>query len=227
MIIGVSGKARVGKNQFCDYLIECFQVRHRRNFTEMAFAYELKKMCQDHFDLSDEQLWGDEKEINDKRFPCPDRQGAPPYCLGNRGDGKGLEYMQERKFWTPREIMQEFGGFYRRMRNDYWVYNLDKSMKAKGHEDVTITDVRHINECEYVKNNQGVLIRVVRPDAGYIHGMNHESETALDSVPDNYFDIEINNHGTLEDLYGAAEDASDAIVIIDNMIKKGRIEVNG
>jgi len=227
MIVGISGKARSGKDQFGEYLQACFLRKHRRTFTPMAFAAELKNMCKEHFDLSDEQLWGDEKEINDKRYRHPDRQGALPFCLGNRGDGKGLEVLQERKFWTPREIMQELGSFYRRINYDFWVESLGKTMEKRGINDVIVTDVRHINECEFVKKRQGVLIKVVRPDAGFIHGMDHESETALDDRPEDYFDIEINNHGTLEDLHDAAKDASDAVITIEKIIKKGRIEING
>jgi len=207
MICGIIGKARVGKNQFADYLQDCFLLRHRRSFTPMAFAAELKNMCQDHFDLSDDQLWGDKKEIPDERY------NKPAFPNGH--------------YWTAREIMQELGSFYRRIHGQFWVESLGKTMDKRGIEDVIITDVRHINECEFVRNRQGVLIRVKRDDADEIHGMEHESETALDGLGDNYFDMEINNNGTLKNLYGAAEDASDAIIIIENITKKGRIEVNG
>ena len=212
ILAGVSGKARSGKDQFADYLQECFLHRHRRSFVKMAFATELKNLCKEYFDLSDEQLWGDDKEKPDRRYLHPDRQGTS---------------LEEIKFWTAREIMQEVGSFYRKINYDFWVDYLSKQIERRGIEDIIITDVRHVNECEYIKNNQGVLIKVVRPNACKIHGMSHESETALDNMPENYFDMEIDNSGTLEDLYGAAKGASDAIIIMENMIKKGRIEVNG
>ena len=223
MISAISGKARSGKNQFAEYLIECLKERHQRDFKEVAFATQLKTMCKNHFKLTYDQLWGDDKEKPDIRYFHPDRQGIPPYCLGNREDGKGLEYIEERKFWTPREIMQELGGFYRRIDYNFWVTALDKYLKKEVIKDAIITDVRHVNECEYVKKNQGVLIKVIRENADKIHGMDHESETALDDRPEDYFDIEINNSGTLEDLYTAAEETSDAIIMIENMINKGRI----
>jgi len=211
MIIGVHGKARSGKDQFGEYLIECLKERHQRNFEHTAFAKQLKMMCKEHFELSDDQLWERGKNIRE----TPDERFFKSSVTVNNKEYK--------EFWTPREIMQHLGGFYRRIDYDFWVKTLDRYLKKTGLKDVIITDVRHINECEYVKDNQGVLIKVIRENADKIHGMQHESETALDDRPEGYFDIEINNSGTLEDLYGAAEDTSDAIIMIENMIKKGRV----
>lgn len=196
MIIGLVAKARGGKDQFGEYLIECFRERHQAVFTHIAFATQLKMMCKMHFGLSDYQLWGDEKEIPDERFD-----------------------KDECTYWTAREIMQELGSFYRRIKNDYWVEALDNEIKKHTYDNVIITDTRHINECEYIKKNNGLLIRITRNEVGQIHGMDHESETALDDYTG--FDIEIDNSGTLEDLYRAAEDTTNTILILERMMKKG------
>lgn len=221
MIIGVTGKARSGKDTFAEYLTECLKERHQRDFKHAAFAAQLKSMCQEHFELSDEQLWGDKKEVDDKRFPRYGNinwSGATFRC-GSLSDSLG--------YWSSREIMQELGGFYRRIDRDFWVKALNLHLVKNDIKDAIITDVRHINECQYIKINKGVLIKISRSGVAEIHGMEHESETALDGFSNDYFDIEINNVGTLEDLYGAAEDTSDAIIIIENMIKKGRIVEDG
>lgn len=213
MIIGLVGKARSGKNTFGEYLIECFKNRHNRYFEELAFAGVLKDMCMSQFDLSWDQLYGDLKEEPDDRYRKVIH--TRPFCAG-LGKGELPDYR-----WTPREIMQELGSFYRKIDYDYWVRALDRNAKDLGFDDIIITDVRHVNEAEYVKDNRGILIQVKRKELQEIHGMDHESETALDNVPEGYFHIEINNDGTLEDLYSAAEDASDAIIIMENMINKG------
>jgi len=218
MIIGIVGKARSGKDTFAEFLKECFEKRHNRNFEEMAFAGVLKDMCTSQFDLSWDQLYGGLKEEPDERYKKPP-EPTRPFC-GGLGKSELPDYR-----WTPREIMQELGAFYRKIDYNYWVRALDKNLKELDLKDVIITDVRHVNESEYVKNNNGILIKIKRKKLQEIHGMNHESETALDDVPDDYFHIEINNAGTLEDLYDVAEDASDAIIIMENMIKKG--ETNG
>ena len=114
MIIGLHGKARSGKDQFGEYLITAFNHK-QRYFEHMAFATQLKNMCKEHFELSDDQLWERGKNIRetpDSRFV---KQGFPDgHC------------------WTPREIMQELGSFYRRINYDYWVYALDKEAKKRG-----------------------------------------------------------------------------------------------
>jgi hypothetical protein len=200
MIIGICYKARVGKDTFGGFLKECFEDRHDRYFETTAFAFMLKCMCMEHFDLTYEQLYGDRKEEQDKRYP------------------KRLTGFSN---WTSREIMQEIGSFYRKIDYNYWVRKLDAHIKDSGFEDVIITDVRYKNEAEYVKNNGGVLIHIKRSSVDKIHGMTHESETSLDDLPSDYFHIEIQNDGTLEDLYDIAEDTSDAIIIMENMIKRG------
>ena len=72
-LIACCGKKQVGKNTFAD---EC------KGFIQYAFAKPLKDTCKVLFLLSDEQLYGNLKEIQDKRW------------------GK-----------SPREIMQQFGKY--------------------------------------------------------------------------------------------------------------------
>ncbi len=221
MIIGIHGKARSGKDRFGDYLVEIFANRHNEFFLKVCFANQLKQMCMEHFDLSDDQLWERGKnirEVPDARFV---KSGSIDDAI-YMGDADLVEY------WTPREIMQELGSFYRKIRGDYWVYDLDKEIKSMMNrepknrvDNFIITDVRHINECEYVKENNGITIRITRDSTEEIHGMDHESETALDNY--NGFDIEIDNNGTLEDLYGIAMSTVDTILIIERLMKKGEV----
>ncbi len=213
MIIGISGKARSGKDQFADYLEDAFSKYHDIEFAKVAFADELKTMCMTAFGLDHDQLWGDRKE-EETKFQKP---GFPQGVAADYWDGRKLPPW----YWTAREIMQVLGSFYRSIDYDYWVKQLIKSIKHAGFDNVIITDVRHINECEYIKEN-GVLIKVVREDVSKIHGMDHESETALDNREKGYFDIEINNNETLDKLYQAAGHAADAIIRLENMRKQGR-----
>lgn len=78
MVIGIAGLARSGKDTAADYLVKNY------DFTKIAFANELKKMCEVNFDLKHDQLHGDYKDIIDRRY--------------NK---------------TPREIMHLTGQFYR------------------------------------------------------------------------------------------------------------------
>lgn len=210
MIIGVLGKARSGKDQFGEYLIEAFEEHYSRKFFKVAFAGELKNMCAEHFGLTKAQLWGDKKEIADNRFPRPKWK--------HESEGTMI-------YWTPREIMQAIGSFYRSIDHDFWVKALDKHLvRMSPCQDFVVTDVRHLNECSYIKSKGGILAKVFREDATKIHGMEHESETALNDFED--FDFEINNNGTLEDLKQSARDCVFMIVSVENLMKKGRI-ING
>jgi hypothetical protein len=208
MILGLHGLARSGKDTFGEYLLERLDKKYHRSFQHMAFATQLKNMCKDHFELSDDQLWESGKNIREK----------PDLRFSKRIDGCSSDPSD---YWSPREIMQELGSFYRKINYDYWVYALDRESKKQGFEDIIITDVRHINECEYVKKNNGVLIKTVRPVVQKIHGMDHESETALNDYTD--FDITINNGGTLDDLYTAADTTADAIITMEKLMNKGEV----
>lgn len=212
LILGVVGKARVGKDTFGKYLRDVFLSQYNREFKTTAFAHRLKQMCLEHFNLNREQLWGDSKEIPTKF--------NKPNSITNIMGSTDLDINN----WTPREIMQELGSFYRRVDHNFWVRKLDENWKYNNCPDTIITDVRHINECEYVKEH-GILIKIVRDDAADIHGMTHESETALDGKSDDYFDIVINNNGTLDDLQIAAYNAAKVIITLEQ-IKEGR-QYNG
>jgi len=210
MIVGVSGKARSGKDQLAKYLIEIFKSKYDREFYHIAFAAELKNMCKFQFGLDDDQLYGDKKEIEivDKHFLKYTMGGDPEYSV----------------YWTPREIMQELGAFYRKINYDFWVIALRKWMEdleRKGHKDYIITDVRHINEAEFIKKENGFLIRIIRESENKIHGIDHESETGLDAYKD--FDMIVENNGSLEDLKKASHNIVDAILLIEKLSKDRRI----
>lgn len=183
MLIGISGKARSGKDTFADFLVDIFYSQFNRKFKTMAFADELKYLCKIQFGLSYEQLWGDSKEKIDYRY--------------RKQDGG---------FWTAREIMQAVCEFYRSVDADYWVKALDQSIKNSMDKDIIITDVRYPNEFNYVRENDGILVRIYRVGGPYINNAYHLSERALDNFSDNLFDIVIHNDKTLDYLYSVAQE---------------------
>lgn len=214
LIIGVAGRARVGKDIFTNYLVNILSSEHNREFKTTAFAHRLKQICLEHFNLNREQLWGNDKEIPDNRYRKNDITKS--YC-----EGLGKSELSS-PYWTPREIMQNMGTFYRSIDANFWVRKVDENWKYSNCPDLVITDVRMPNECEYVKSN-GLLIKVVREDASAIHNMAHESETSLDTKSDDYFDIVVDNNGTLEDLQIAAYNTAKMILELEQLKEKGRI----
>jgi len=192
MIVGVSGKARSGKNVFAEMLAEELYKRTGQAYVMMAYADELKEMAQKELGLTWDQLWGDDKEVKDKRYMkwLPEDEVYVP--------------------WTAREIMQSLGDFYRGFDPQYWVKRLFKKIKEKEYENVIITDVRFPNEVDLVVENGGYHIRVNRPIDNKIHGKAHASETSLDAPYK--VDFSIVNSGTLDDLRKLAGDVANGMI---------------
>ena len=222
LVIVLSGKARSGKDTFALMLAEELNKTHYPPFVMMAYAHELKIRCQQDFDLSYEQLWGEDKEVYDQRYPKI--RGPLPYCIGNRDDGKGLEVLDERNHWTGREIMQDYGQFFRTIDNDFWVKNLFKVIDDKEYSNVIITDGRHKNEIDAVCNrDNGYHIRVERKSIDYrVHGMDHISETALDEGYRIDFTV-VNNKG-LDELKQTAKDVAKFLINSEKISKKLNIK---
>ena len=205
MIIGITGKARSGKDTFAKFFAEAlFDVTGRR-FILMAYATELKKRVQKDFDLSYDQLWGDDKEVFDKRYIKYDTK---PYssCLGNPELPGG--------YWTAREILQAYGQFFRTIDYDFWVKALFNTISENEFENVIITDVRHPNEAEPIRNGGGYIIKVIRENKDKIHGEEHISETAMD---DYKADFDINNNQELDGLLRRAKDTVDIILELEKL----------
>ncbi len=222
-LIIVSGHARVGKDSFALMLAEELNKTQYPPFVMMAYAHELKLRCQQDFDLSYEQLWGEDKEVYDQRYPKT--RGSLPFCGGNRNDGKGLEVLEERKHWTAREIMQEYGQFFRQIDNDFWVKHLMRLIEDKEYVNVIITDGRHKNEIDAVCNRAGGYhIRIERSGKDEVHNKQHISETALDEGYRVDFTV-VNNKG-LDELKQTAKDVAKFIINSEKISKKLNMKEN-
>lgn len=195
MIIAVSGKARSGKDTFSRMLAEELFDLTRVRFVMMAFAHGIKTRTQKDFDLSYEQLWGDEKETIDTRYPKPEK----------------TEFTQS-KFWSGREIMQAYGEFFRSIHPDFWVKDLFDVADEKGYKNIIITDVRHGNEVEAVRSRDGYLIKVEsgREDMPKVFSNKHISETALDDFDE--YDFTVSNNGGLDVLNQSAKDVANFLM---------------
>jgi len=198
MIIGISGKARAGKDTFANMLAERLSEKGYGVFILMAWAHELKLGVQREFDLSYAQLWGDKKEVEDKRYP--------------KSDGSG--------YWTGREMMQEYGQFFRTIEPDFWVRKLFNVVDDKEYENIIITDSRHPNEVDAITERGGYHVKIVRPEKEKVHNEQHISETALDK--DYKVDIKVVNEGTLTDLQKKADVVVKTIMSIESLRKSSK-----
>lgn len=197
MLIGIVGKARVGKDTFAIVLAEELFKLTKQRYVLMAYAHELKIRVQKDFDLSHEQLWGADKEKQDLRYAKQ---------LGGFFSSNPVDY------WSAREILQSYGEFYRSIDYDFWVNNLFEVIEDREYKKVIITDVRHTNETIPIIDRGGVLIKIVR-DADKVaptHGQDHISETAMDTFTN--IDIVIENNSTIEEFKYSIKEVAKLLV---------------
>ena len=170
MIIGLGHKARVGKDETGKYLQRYY------HFTQAAFADKLKHAAMEIFDLTYDQVYGDNKEDIDPRWND-----------------------------TPRHMLQTTGTAMRNhYGKDVWIRALERRLQREGMDnDWCITDVRLPNEAEAVKRWGGYLVKVERPNAPKIATDKHESETLLDDFTG--WDYILNNSSDLVQLYANIE----------------------
>lgn len=202
MIIGIIGRARSGKDTFAEMLADALFEKTKRKFIMMAYATELKNRVQRDFDLSYEQLWGDQKEVADKRYP----RRFTTYT--------GINPPMEMGYWTAREILQAYGQFYRTIDSQFWVNNLFNVIEEKEYNNVIITDVRHPNEAAPIKERGGSIIKVNRKNRDEIHGSQHISEVAMD---DYRADFTVVNDSSLEELKKTALETVELLISTETL----------
>lgn len=118
------------------------------------------------------------------------------------------------KDFVTRNILQGIGEMFRgEVDTDYWVKGaIDSLPKGIGSETIVcITDVRHVNEANFIKNMpNGLMIRVT----GREHDLseeqrNHPSEVGLDDY--HGFDFFIDNSGDLDSTRNLLERTLDEV----------------
>lgn len=215
MLVGITGLAQSGKDTFAKMLAEELYKQTNRLFILMAYAHELKLRVQKDFDLSYEQLWGNEKEIEDRRY-----RRLPRYRGGIRSDRAALPGL----YWTPREIMQNYGQFYRTIDYNFWVKHLFNIIEQNNYKNVIITDIRYPNEAQPIVDRGGYIIRMIREDKTEIHNQYHSSEISMSDY--DKIDFVIQNNGTLDELKPNVVEVTKQIVDSENN-KKRRFLKNG
>lgn len=146
IIIGVSGKKRHGKDTVADYLVENY------GFKKLVLADVLKNAIKVLFGMSDEQLWGDKKEIKDEFWG-----------------------------YSPREIMQILGTDLIREQfdKDFFTKSIKRDILNSSHDRFVISDVRFKNELEMINSIGGTVIRITRDIENKDE---HVSEKDLDDI---------------------------------------------
>lgn len=195
VLIGISGRKRHGKDQVATYLEGYGGVKR------LAFADELKRLAMGLWDLTFEQVYGDDslKEAIDERWGL-----SPRTILQQFGTQVGRNIHDQT--WVRKAITT----IERAQRGDTVVL---PNMVTRRFEEVTfaegwadrwaIPDVRFPGEADAIKARGGVVIKVVRP--GMPTGDTHASETEVDNVQEDHLVV---NDGTLVELELKVRDIS-------------------
>jgi len=213
MILGITGRARTGKDTFATMLGEA----SGRVVKRIQIAGPLKAYLRDLFDWTEEHTDGDLKDVPDERYPVT--------CQGCRGGGKVPYSAQfnDPPFnkqtdcqhcgatghigLTPRHAMQQLGGEFAEATFPA-IYALRAAREAEAHRGVAlITDCRFLRDIEAVEAVGGIIIEVLRPeDLVEAKVLTHASETArLQPSFQAIVDEHIINDGTLDELRVKAE----------------------
>lgn len=111
------------------------------------------------------------------------------------------DYIKDRKF------LQFIGDWGKSYNHNVWVDILiDKVNQYDNYDCLLISDLRHINEFNMLKDNGWILIKLVRDnisnDIVCSGNITHSSENELDSLDDGLWHYVIENNSSLESLFG-------------------------
>ena len=183
MLIGLVGLIGSGKDTVAEQLVE------QHNFKRDSFAKSLKDATANIFSWDRELLEGHTKESREWREQ-PDRFWSEKF-------GKEV---------TPRWILQYFGTEVCRenMLDSIWVDSLVARYRG---ENTVISDTRFVNEINTIRKQGGKIVLVKRGEIPSREEMQasgaHQSEWDWIGCK---FDYEINNNGTLQELYTSVDD---------------------
>ena len=185
MIIGICGKKRCGKDTIADILVNTY------NFEKYAFGDPIKKIAQIIFNFSEEQLYGDKKEEKDEYW------GISPREFFQKFGTDYAQYYFNNQF--PNLLKENPRNLWVEVFQKWYMTEKEKNPNLK----VVISDVRFIHEIQKIKSLGGYVIKVER-NLNNID--DHISEIEMDIIPEDTFNLVIENKGTKEDLFKIIKD---------------------
>lgn len=183
-IIGLTGRARHGKNTAATLITEAWGRRRAKPSTIMAFADPLKRECAEAFGVDPRMFYDDAMKDAPQQYLRLENcrlQEFVKLCLADRF--QVLLHEPQR----PRFIAQTWGTELRRAQDPlYWVKKLQAELvdaKSRGFGLAVVTDVRFENEAEMIKAAGGDIWKVVRPGMPPLRaGSTHQSEREMESM---------------------------------------------
>lgn len=186
-VLGIRGKSRSGKDTFGDYLVS------RYGWKKLSFALNLKTMCQEVFQLSEDQVHSQEgksilfpygpvifSETHLSEIVSWMKRTHPQVDYSKNSYGNLLG----KKLVNARDIMQYVGTEVCRGFVD--TYHLDIIFQQLSSEySWVITDVRFTNEADGIVGLGGQVFEVINPfiekQKGFVINKSHPSEIEMDN----------------------------------------------
>ena len=199
-IIGISGGKRCGKDTISDYLVENY------GFHKYTLADPIKDVCKRIFDFSDEQLFGDLKDVIDEKWNTTPRKLFQ--TVGTELFQYDIhKYMENGEFNIGRNIWV--------LKFKYWLEDLEKTTLSDiGDLRILVSDIRMPHEIEAIKELGGEIWEVTNNRINF--GDTHRSENEINEyTPDQIIE---NNEGK-EELFGKL----DLLMNKDKLFKPGEL----
>lgn len=193
-VVGLHGKAGVGKDTLADILVA------DHGFVKRGFADPLYEEVAAAFGVTVAWL----RDRTRKEFMQPELAGT---LCRDMGFTKLFRKLADRSAWyggnSPRQILQLWGTEYRRAQNDaYWLRQMGAFMWAhegKHIPGIVIPDVRFANEAEWVTVHAGGKIIEILRDVPVVAA--HSSEQG---IPPQLIERTVSNNGALSYLRDVA-----------------------
>jgi len=170
MIIGLSGYAQSGKDTVANILVEKY------GYKRIAFADPIREL------------------LYEMDPPVPVGAGSEKHTVGlqNYVDIYGWDDAKQNPI--VRSMLQNLGVGARKVFGDtFWVYQALSDVAPQ--DKVVVSDVRFVNEADWIKDFTGQIWRVKRMGTTAVN--EHVSESEMDGYPVDQIFV---NNGTLEDL---------------------------
>lgn len=192
--VALLGQANSGKNTTADLLGRGFFKFYPlidTTFAVMAFANPIKEMVMTMYPWADRNALYGASSL---------RKNIIPNAIDENGNPL-----------TYRQLLIDLGEKGRKGNPNHWIDVYDHRVAQLPEEHkwetrkwkdkaIICSDVRYINECEYLKDKNYFLIKILRDLPSDNQLINHSSEQEQKTIKDEMFDYILDNNGSLNDL---------------------------
>jgi len=186
--LGLVGRAGAGKDTSVDVLAKT------HGFARLAFADPIRVEIAKSFGI-------DSRMLTTRHLK---ERPTVALAIGRSNDQRFISHMvsvgiDPARPRSPRDIMILWGAEYRRQvdGNNYWMLKIHESVEQlhrDGHRRIAFTDVRYLDEAEFVRSLGGALWRIRRREVEQARAA-HQSELEQAQIA---CDLEIHNDGSLD-----------------------------